>query len=131
MPGRDVLRLRTMLDAPDANAAPGTPQVFAASGTADLSGGPIAITGAAAVTVTIPAPTATQDDFKVIPVFCTTAQAHVLSFGANKLDGNKTSFTWTKAVAGLIGFIIVYQGVCYFTAFGADTAAYAQQGTLA
>lgn len=93
--------------------------------------GRIVITNAAAATLNIPAPVAGQDDFVKMEIFTTTAFAHILSFGANKLNGNKTSATWTKAVAGKIGEIIAFNGVWYFTGTVADAAAFAQQVTLA
>lgn len=106
-------------------------QTFAANGTADINGGPIVITQALATTVTIPAPVAGQDDFKRILVFSSGAFAHVLSFGANKLNGNKTSWTWTKAVAGLMCELVAFNGTWFVTSGIADVAAYAQQATLA
>ncbi len=111
--------------------APPVQNATATPFTVDLNGGDIVVTFAGATTCNIPAPTAGQDDFKRIKVFSTTAFAHILAFGANKLNGNKTSFTWTKAVAGLIGEFIAFNGVWYGTVGIADVAAYAQQVTLA
>jgi hypothetical protein len=89
------------------------------------------VTDDAVVTVNVPVPVAGQDDFVKIELYTTVARAHVFAFTANKLNGNKTSLTWTKAVAGKIGEIIAYQGVWYFTGAVADAAAFAQQVTLA
>jgi hypothetical protein len=93
--------------------------------------GRLIVTNAGATTNNIPAPVAGQDDFVKIEIFSTTAFAHVFAFGANKLNGNKTSFTWTKAVAGKIGEIMAFNGVWFFTGNIADAAAFAQQVTLA
>lgn len=98
---------------------------------ATITEGRIVITNGAAATVNIPAPVAGQDDFVKMEIFTTTAFAHILSFGANKLNGNKTSATWTKAVAGKIGEVIAFGGVWYLTGGIGDAAAYAQQVTLA
>lgn len=93
--------------------------------------GRLVVTNAGATTVNVPAPVAGQDDFVKIELFAATAFAHIFAFGANKLNGNKAQFTWTKAVAGKIGEIFAYQGVWYFTGNVADAAAFAQQVTLA
>lgn len=96
----------------------------------DINGGALVITNAGATTCNFPAPVAGQDDFKRIDVFSTTAFAHILSFGANKLNGNKTSLTWTKAVAGYITTLVAFNGVWYALTY-ADAAAFAQNITLA
>lgn len=93
--------------------------------------GRLVVTFAGATTVNIPPPIAGQDDFVRIELYSTTAFAHIFAFGANKLNGNKTSATWTKAVAGKIGEIMAFAGVWYFTGSIADAAAFAQQVTLA
>lgn len=91
----------------------------------------LVITLDAITTVNFPAPATPQDDYTKIEIYSATARAHVLSFGANKLNGNKTSATWTKAVAGKIGEILAVGGVWYFTGGIADANAFAQQVTLA
>jgi hypothetical protein len=96
-----------------------------------IQNGKIVVTNGAAATVNVPVPVAGQDDFVVMELWSTTAFAHIFAFTANKLNGNKTQVTWTKAVAGKIGEIMAYQGVWYLTGAAADAAAFAQQYTLA
>lgn len=114
-----------------ASTQPSTQNVTATPFVPTVTEGRLVVTDDAVVTVNVPAPVATQDDFVKIELWSTVARAHVFSFGANKLNGNKTSLTWTKATAGKIGEIMAYQGVWYFTAGIADAAAFAQQITLA
>lgn len=97
----------------------------------DINGGDIHITFAGATTCNFPVPQAGQDDGKTIEVYSETAFAHICSFGANKLNGNKTSYTWTKAVAGTVGRFRARNGVWWATGTVADAAAFAQQVTLA
>lgn len=129
MPQRDILRLHSTQDNSEATQL-SPAQVFAASGTVDIQSGDCIITLAGVATLTFPAPVATQDDFKRIRVVSTTANAHILSFGANKLNGSKTSLTWTRATAGLVVELMAYQGVWYAMSFQ-DAAAFAQYITLA
>lgn len=96
-----------------------------------ITEGRIVVTNGAAATVNVPVPVAGQDDFVRMELWSTTAFAHIFAFTANKLNGNKTQLTWTKAVAGKIGEIMAFQGVWYFTGGIADAAAFAQQITLA
>lgn len=114
-------------------ASPNPPVSQAAAATpfaVDINGGAIVISLAGVLTANFPAPVAVQDDFKRIDVFTTTANAHVLSFGANKLNNNKTSLTWTRATAGFICTLVAFNGVWYAQSYQ-DAAAFAQYITLA
>lgn len=114
-----------------ASSQPPASQLAAATPFAvDINGGAIVITNAGATTCNIPAPVAGQDDFKSIDVYTSTAFAHILAFGANKLNGNKTSLTWTAARAGFICTLRAFNGVWYALTY-ADAAAFAQAMTLA
>jgi|SRR5215472_10729515 len=129
MPQRDILRLHGTQD--NAEATQLSPaQVMSATGTMDLQSGDVIITAAGVATITVPAPVAGQDDFKRIKFISTTAQAHILSFGANKLNGNKTSLTWTRATIGQIAEVMAFNGVWIALSFQ-DAAAFAQYITLA
>lgn len=111
-------------------SAPASQLAAATPFAVDINAGAIVITLAGVATINIPAPVSGQDDFKTIDVYTSTANAHILSFGANKLNGNKTSLTWTRATAGFICTLRAFGGVWYALSYQ-DAAAYAQYITLA
>jgi len=91
-------------------------------------GGVIFLTAGAATALTIPAPTAGAplqesgnstippptdgDDGTVLTIISTTAFAHTVTAGANKLNGNKVTATF-GAAAGNGLCLVAYNGVWY------------------
>lgn len=81
-----------------------------------LKGGKIALEGSSAITITISSPSV-SDDYVTLEFFCTTAQAHIISYPTVGFSGRGASFD-TATCAGNKGDTITLcsrGGVWYVT----------------
>ena len=97
----------TMVD----NLTP-TGQVLAANGATNIVNGNIAITKGSAAAITLAAPTATTDDYKIITIVDTTGYLHTVTTPANKINSDSSVITFSGVVGDLVR-LMAYQGIWY------------------
>lgn len=84
---------------------------YTASGAISQKQGSVVLNGSAALAMTLAAPTATTDDFKVLKIVGITAHAHTVTTPSNGLNG--ADHVATFANAGDAIELMAYQGVWY------------------
>jgi len=89
--------------------------VASANGAITTLNGVVVITKGSAATLTLAAPTATTDDYKILKIESTTAYAHTVTTPANKINGSLSVITFDGTVGNFIE-LIAYQGIWYVEA---------------
>jgi hypothetical protein len=84
---------------------------YTASGAITQKQGNVVLNGAGALAMTLAAPTATTDDYKVLKIQGITAHGHTVTTPSNGLNGSKHIATFANAGDSIE--LMAYQGVWY------------------